>query len=222
RHRPDAGRADRRRTRTDHQALADQPAGPRRVHHRRVHHRRDRRGRHLPSRTHPPDHRQPHGHLRRRLPRLPTARPVHHQPRRTQPETPRPRRAHPRPPPPRHRPRLRRALPAAPAHGRTHHRLAHLRQPPAALPRHHQEQHLAAHPRRRPEPPPPDHPRPHPHPDSLDPGLTNTGPTHNGAIDGRTPAPPNNTSKHASSARVLQGSPRACPRSCRSFGRLVP
>ena len=48
RHRPDAGRAGRRRTRGDHQAVAGPPAGPRRVHHRRLHRRSHHRNRHLP------------------------------------------------------------------------------------------------------------------------------------------------------------------------------
>ena len=61
---------------------------PGRVHPRRLHRRRGRRhGR--PARTVSPG-RSPHppGHLRGRLPRLPAARPVHHQQRRPHPETP--------------------------------------------------------------------------------------------------------------------------------------
>ena len=55
----------------------------------------------------------------------------------------------------RRRPRLERRVPQMAAPGRTGHRLARRpRQPPCPLPRHHQQQHLAPPPGRRPQPPP--------------------------------------------------------------------
>ena len=61
------------------------------------------------------------------------------------------------------RPRLAGRIPPAPAHGRTHHRLADPRQPQTALPRRRQERSLAASPSRRTQPAPADQPGPRPH-----------------------------------------------------------
>ena len=88
-----------------------------------------------PHGRHPADQPHPGGHLRRGLPRLPAARPLHHR-RRGRSLHLHPhdalQRAH------RARaadPDFQADLPPAPADGRTLHRLADPRQPPSALPR---------------------------------------------------------------------------------------
>jgi Transposase DDE domain len=50
-----------------------------RAHPGRLHRQRGKRHRHLPRRDNPAHHRPPQRHLRSRMPRLPAARPLHHQ-----------------------------------------------------------------------------------------------------------------------------------------------
>ena len=78
RHRRRARRPRRGRPHGGDQALAAAPGHARRVHPRRLPRRRGRRHRDLPGRGHPADQPHPVGHLRRGLPRLPAAGPLHH------------------------------------------------------------------------------------------------------------------------------------------------
>ena len=129
------------------------------------------------------------GHLRRGLPRLPAAGPVHHLSPRPQDHRPPPREAAAAPPTTRPRSRLPADLPTEAAAGRTHHRLAGPRQPASPLPRRRQEQRLAAAPPRWAQPSTPARPGSEPQPRNLAAGLNkdNTSldpaaqPPHDGA-----------------------------------------
>ena len=153
------------------------PAVAGRVHPRRLRPRRRGRHRDLPERDHPHDHRGPE--------RRPSASPaaaarcatrcttandgrnliLGHAPR---PAT--------RPPRTRRAPSTSRRLPAAPAHGRTLHRLAHPRQPPRPLPRRRPRTTPGSTPASPPQPAPAAQPRPHAPTTEPGTGLT-AGPT---------------------------------------------
>ena len=113
-------------------------------------------------------------------------------------------------------------LPHPPAHGRTHHRLAHPPQPARALPRGRQERRLAAPPRRRAQPAPAARPRPHPPRRGLAAGLTSTaGPLQ--AVpaphQGRAERPPTATHRRSD---TRAGQPRRAPEASSSVRSHPP
>src|SRR5215469_2022056 len=116
------------------------------------------------------------------MPRLPAPRTLHHIQDRACPQCPPAARPASRRPPDGGQPGLAGRIPPLASPGRAGDRLARRpRQPPRPLPGHHQEQHLAPPPGRRPQPPQAGQPRAHPHQrrhlgTRTDPGATQTRP----------------------------------------------